>query len=131
MLALLVSGCGGKARHRHVSLKKEVRQLVKQAAPSAAVRVVGGQFQVEDSAGQVVMSAQIRDANAVIQPSDPSKGPVTVYQANWTLYKDGQPSLWMQAPVAIWQAGLLTASRWMARLPFAEKQRPGQPERTC
>jgi lipopolysaccharide transport protein LptA len=111
LATVAVTGCARKTPHGRASLKKEVGRIVKAAAPNAVVQLVGGQFRVEDSSGQVVMVAHIRNANAVLQPSDPSKGPVTVYQAHWTLYKDGQPSLWMQAPVATWQGGLLTAPR--------------------
>lgn len=109
---LAISGCAEKRRQRsRPSLKQEARQIVKEAAPSGVLRVVGGQFQVENSAGQLVLVARIHDASALLQPSDPSKGPVTVSQASWTLYKDGKPTLWLQAPVSTWQSGLLTAPR--------------------
>jgi lipopolysaccharide transport protein LptA len=106
-----VSGCAGKKQAAsRKDFKKEARELAKEA-PGAIVKVVGGRFQVEDNRGRLVMTAQIQNANATLQPSDPSQGPVTIYQAHWTLYKEGKPSLWLDAPVATWQGGLLTAPR--------------------
>jgi lipopolysaccharide transport protein LptA len=55
------------------------------------------------------MEARITDADATLQPGDPSNGPVTLTHADLTLYREGKPSLWLKAPVASWKAGLLTA----------------------
>lgn len=107
---LTVAGCAGrKERQARARLREQVKQVVKEEAPTASVRISGGKFRVEDTQGRPVLVAQVRDVNALIQPGGPSRGPLTLHQADLILYKDGKPSLWLKAPVATWQDGVLRA----------------------
>lgn len=107
-----LAGCAARRpAQSRTRLKQEARQLLKQTAPTATIRVVGGQFQAVDGQGRLVLVARIKDADATLQPSDPSSGPLTLTDADLTLYREGKPSVWLKAPAAIWKGGLLTASQ--------------------
>jgi lipopolysaccharide transport protein LptA len=107
---VLLSGCAGRKNPQsRAQIKEQARQIIKQTAQSVVVQVSKGVFQAQDSQGRLVMVARIKDADATLQPSDPSQGPVMLNRADLTLYKEGKPSLWLKAPVAAWNAGLLTA----------------------
>src|SRR5438105_15896601 len=76
---LLLVGCGGRKGPRsRPRLKEQVREVVKEKAPTAIVRVTKGTFQAADNQGRLVLVARITDADAILQPSDPSQGPVTL-----------------------------------------------------
>jgi lipopolysaccharide transport protein LptA len=105
-------GCGGKRSPRsRTQLKSQAREAIKTKAPPAIVRVQGGEFKAEDDQGRTVLVARMADADALVQPAAAAQGPVSLTRADLTLYKVGQPSLWLKAPVATWNNGLLTAPR--------------------
>jgi hypothetical protein len=107
------AGCSGKKKEqtRKPDLKRQASELLKERAPSTTVRVTQGRWRVEDELGQPVLAARTPEVEAQIQPEDPSQGPVTLKGADLTLYEEGKPSLWLKAPVATWQAGILRAEK--------------------
>jgi lipopolysaccharide transport protein LptA len=109
---MVVGGCAGKKeRPSGEERREQARRIAREKAPTATLRVTGSKFQVTDARGRLVLIARIPQANALLQPEKPSQGPLTLSRADCTLYKEGMPSLWLKAPVAKWQGGVLTSAQ--------------------
>jgi lipopolysaccharide export system protein LptA len=112
VLITALSGCGVKrSKSVRARLREEAKQIVKEQAPPADFQVSGMKWHVEDAAGRPVLAARVATVAGTVQPTNPSEGPVALKQADWTLFKEGKPSLWLKAPLATWQEGRLVATQ--------------------
>lgn len=75
----------------------------------ADVTVRGSSFEARDPEGRLVLSLQVASTQTALSAARGVEGAVTLERIDGILYREGEPSLWVKAPEAVWENGVLRA----------------------
>jgi lipopolysaccharide transport protein LptA len=112
---LLAPGCGRSRTAQNAAATKP-NSPPKQGAKEPESRVAdvtseNSTFTAKDAAGRPLVTLRVTKMDAAYSPGSGIEGAVALQGVRGTLYREGQPSLWVEAPEAAWEAGILRASK--------------------
>src|SRR5262249_9050744 len=75
------------------------------------MRASGARLTWQDAAGRPLLEVAMASVEGGVSSTSGMEGPITLREARCRLFEDGKPTTWLNAPVAVWNAGELVASQ--------------------
>lgn len=109
LVLLLPFGCGRSEKKPAKAARKAAAGEEKRKSRTADVTTRNSTFTAKDGAGRPMISLKVALMRTAFSPGSGIEGPVALQGVRGTLYREGQPSMWLEAPEAAWEDGVLKA----------------------